>query len=95
MLNRLTSGLMLVFDRPGLSRSRTISLIACSIRSLREEEEEEVEERGGGGGRKERERRRRRSKREREEEEVEERGGGGRREMGRRGTYHVYNVLPL
>ena len=79
---------MLVFDRPGLSRSRTISLIACSIRSLREEEEEEVEERER--------RRRRRSKREREEEEVEERGGGGgRREMGRRGTYHMYNVLPL
>ena len=47
---------MLVFDRPGLSRSRTISLIACSIRSLREEEEEveereeeeEIEERGEG-----------------------------------------------
>lgn len=45
VLNRLTSGLMLVFDRPGLSRSRTISLMACSIRSLREEKEE-AEERG-------------------------------------------------
>ena len=66
---RLTSGLMLVFDLPGLSRSSTISLMACSIRSWREEE----------GGRRERGRPEREGK-----EGGRKRGEGEWRERGRR-----------
>ena len=64
--NRLTSGLMLVFDLPGLSRSSTISLMACSILSLREEEEVREEEEEEVREEEEAERRRRPERRRRE-----------------------------
>ena len=83
--NRLTSGLMLVFDRPGLSRSSTISLMACSIRSLREE----GGERRKRGRRAERKGRRERGRREGGRREGERRKRG-RRERGKRNLLHAH-----